>query len=200
MNYLNKSIIAIGVFTFISACEHHATSSQEGVATNAILAETVQGNASNISIGIVDGAPKFMGESSTVCHADGRCGMSSGISLTGISGDIDLSHFTPGDVTITISLGSDAYNAGYRFPSDVYQAVALVVIPEGATSTPDPVFGGPWPAEFGAPSVSADLRTLTFIDKDDDTETYEYSIAINGPGGRVILDPKVKNGGGRGNR
>ena len=190
-----SSALAIGLITV--ACEH-AYSPEPEAAEPMVMAEmeAVQGNSSNISIGIVNGAPKFVGESSVMCHPNGQCGQSSGISLNGISGDIDLSHFPPGDVALSISIGADAYDAGWRFPSDPYQAVAMIIYPQTGPK-PTPVFGaGSWPtAEFGAPAVSGDLKMLSFTDKDDDTDTYEYSIAINGPGGRIVLDPKVQNGG-----
>ncbi|NNE41339.1 MAG: hypothetical protein HKN14_10535 [Marinicaulis sp.] len=194
--YILFPIAALGLI--VSACEHTAAPEPEASAkpmVEAMVAET-QGNSSNISIGIVNGAPKFVGESSVTCNPNGQCGNSSGISLNGISGDIDLSHFPAGDVALSISIGDDAYNAGWRFPSDPFQAVAMIIYPQTGPK-PTPVFGaGSWPtAEFGAPAVSSDLKTLTFTDKDDDTETYEYSVAINGPSGRVVLDPKVQNGG-----
>ena len=201
MKELRKLSIMACTLMLVGACEHASTSEDEAVATNAILAEAVQGNSANVSIGLVNGAPKFVGEGSTICHPNGQCGVSSGISLTGISGDIDLSSFTAGDVAISISIGNDAANAGYRFPSDPYQAVGIAVFSNCNAQAPAPVFSqSSWPsAEFGAPSVSADLRTINFVDKDDDANCYEYSVALNGPGGRTVLDPRVKNGGG-GNR
>ena len=65
------------------------------------------------------------------------------------SGNIDLSSFPPGNVLITVTLGDDAYNAGFRLPTDGYQAVALAIDPPGAPTAPAPVFGqGNWPAGF----------------------------------------------------
>ncbi len=53
-----------------------------------------------------------------------------------------------------------------------------------------------WPSEFDAPSFADGGKKLAFVDKDDDSRTYEYSIAVNSPGGkRIVLDPKIKNGG-----
>lgn len=187
----------VALSSLISACEHayapEPDSSEPMV--EAMVAET-QGNSASVYIGIVGNKPKFVSMGTVTCHPNGQCGESSGISLNGISGDIDLSQFPPGDVALTIGINDDAYNAGYRFPSDPYQAVAMIIYPQSGPK-PTPVFGqGSWPtAEFGAPTVSGDLRTLNFTDKDDDTDTYEYSVAMNGPGGRVILDPRVTNGG-----
>lgn len=157
--------------------------------------EEAQGNSSNISIGIIEGAPTFVGERSVTCHEDGRCGESTGMALGGISGNIDLSKFPPGEVALSISIGDDAYDAGWRFPSNPYQAVALVIYPEDGPK-PNPVFGN-WPEgqEFGTPSVSEDFRTVSFVDHDDDNLAYEYAVAIEGPGGRVVLDPRIENGG-----
>ena len=52
-----------------------------------------------------------------------------GITLN--TGDIDLSGFPPGDVPIKITLDDDAYNAGYRFPVDPYQAIGIATWPAG---------------------------------------------------------------------
>ncbi len=116
------------------------------------------------------------------------------------TGELDLSHFPPGDVSISINLEDAVWNAGYRFPGDVYQAVAIVVYPPGSTTTPSPVFGhNNWPAEFDAPSFTAGGQKLAFVDKDDDVNAYEYSIAVKAPNGTItVLDPKIKNGGNRG--
>lgn len=190
-----KLLIATSGFTLLAGTAHAAAPQAEATAEPVIMAEAVetQGNSSGISIGLVDGAPKFVAEHSVTCNLNGQCGESGGISLIGTSGDIDLSEFPPGDVAVSVSIGDDAYNAGWRFPSDPYQGVAIVIYPENGAK-PDPVFGT-WPSngEFGTPSVSADLRTVSFKDHDNDGLRYEYAVAINGPGGRVVLDPKITN-------
>jgi len=144
------------------------------------------------SIGIKDGALYF---SANGFHQTSGGGESGGMALG--SGELDLSVIPPGDVTITIKLDDEVWNAGYRFPGDIYQAVAIAYYPPNSTSAPAPVFGQEnWPAEFDAPSFAEGGKNLVFIDKDDDQSTYEYSIAINKPGGeRIVLDPKIKNGG-----
>ena len=157
--------------------------------------DAVQGNSSNITIGMVDGKPTFVGEGWVTCNPNGKCGQGSGVSLNGDSGDIDLSRFPPGDVAVSVFIGNDAYSAGYRFYSDPYQAVALTLYPQTGPK-PDPTFGEPyWPSngQFGAPSVSSDLRTVSFTDIDNDGQDYEYAVAIYGPGGRVVLDPRISN-------
>ena len=47
-----------------------------------------------------------------------------------------------------------------------------------------------------APSVSGDKRSVTFLDEESSESAYQYAVALDGPGGRIILDPKVTNGGG----
>jgi hypothetical protein len=117
------------------------------------------------------------------------------------TGNIDLSSFPPGNVLITVTLDDDAWNAGYRLPTDGYQAVALAIDPPGAPTAPTPVFGqSSWPAGFMMPAVSADQRSVSWTDLESDQNVYEYSIGLQGPNGRVVMDPKIKNGGGAGNR
>jgi len=145
----------------------------------------------SVTIGLKDGVPHF--SASGFSLQQGR-GMSSGIVLN--TGDVDVSNMGTGDVTFTIRLDDEAWRAGYRFPSDAHQAVAIVYYPPNSPTAPDPVFGtGSWPAEFGEPGFSDGGKNLVFIDKDDNSDAYEYSVALNGPGGRVVLDPKIKNGG-----
>ncbi len=147
----------------------------------------------NASIGLKNGQPYFASAGYGYQTTGGGSG--SGILLD--SGELDLSSIPKGDVTISINLNDDVWSAGYRFPGDVFQAVAIAFYQPNSTTAPTPVFGQPhWPAEFEAPSITNGGKTLTFIDKDDDSATYEYSIAIEKPGGgTVVLDPKIKNGG-----
>jgi len=113
------------------------------------------------------------------------------------SGDIDISSFSKGDVDFSIYLEDEIWNAGYRFPSDVYQAVAIAYAPSNSTTVPPAAFGkNNWPPEFGAPSFVEGGKKLVFVDKDDNNNVYEYSIAVIKPGGgHIVLDPKIKNGG-----
>jgi len=144
------------------------------------------------SIGLKDGELYFSGSGN---HQTSGGGMSGGI-VKG-SGELDLSGMPKGDVDISIFLEDEVWNAGYRFPSDVYQAVAIVYYPPNSSTAPEPVFGqGNWPSEFDAPSFTEGKKKLVFVDKDDDNSTYEYSITVIKPGGeRVVLDPKIKNTG-----
>lgn len=110
-------------------------------------------------------------------------------------GDIDLSGFPPGDVQITVSIDDSVVNGGYSFPADAWQAVTLAVVPAGQPAPP-PVFGqATWPANFLPPTVAADQRSVTWIDTDSDQNVYEYSFALDGPDGRLVIDPKIKPGG-----
>jgi hypothetical protein len=150
------------------------------------------------TIGLKDGKLYFSDSGFSAQTSGG--GTVSGITLD--TGELDLSAIPLGsDVTITIVLADEIWNAGYRFPSDVYQAVAIAYYPAGTTTPPPAVFGsGNWPGEFLAPSFTEGGKKLVFIDKDDDRSNYEYSIAVNNPGGqRIVLDPKIKNGGQDGN-
>ena len=111
------------------------------------------------------------------------------------NGDIDLSNTPHGDVRITVSLEDSAYGAGCRFPGDPWQAVALAAAAD-SQSPPQPVFDqARWPANFLPPTVSADRRSVTWVDLEADQRVYEYSVAVDGPHGRVVLDPKIKPGG-----
>ena len=141
-------------------------------------------------------APYFAGAGAGFCNPGGGC--AGGIAKD--TGDVDLSGFPPGDVSITVDLDDDAYNAGYRFPVDAYQAVGIATWPAGASTEPPaflPLFGkAEWPAtEFEPPTVSSDQRAITFLDLESAKDSYQYAIAIDGPGGRKILDPEIKNGG-----
>lgn len=146
----------------------------------------------NATIGLKNGQLYF---SAAGFYQQSGGGVSSGIVQD--SGELDISHFSKGDVDISINLDDEIWNAGYRFPSDIYQAVAIAYYPPNSTTTPPAVFGQQnWPSEFDAPNYTDGGKKLTFVDKDDDSNTYEYSIAVNKPGGgRIVLDPKIKNGG-----
>lgn len=144
----------------------------------------------NVEIGMQSGAPYFA--SASYGYQDGGSG-GGGITLN--TGDVDLSSIPPGDVNFTVTLNADAVGAGYSFPSDPYEAIAIVVIPRGV-SAPPPQFGQQyWSAEFDAPSVSADGHSLMFVDQDEYPSAYEYAIGLNGPNGRVVMDPTIRNGG-----
>jgi hypothetical protein len=149
--------------------------------------------SATISVTLVNNAPAFSSVASGYCIPHESC--MSGVNLTA-EGNVDLTEFPEGDITINVTLDDTMWAANYRFPSDPYQAVAVVIWPAGAPE-PSPVFGqANWPAEFAPPSVSSDLRTISFVDDDDDQQNYEYDIALDGPNGRIVLDPEIKNGGG----
>jgi len=150
-----------------------------------------------IAIGLKGSSLVFASAGEGFCVTGGGC--QSGITLN--TGDVDLSSFPPGDVLITVTLGDDAYGAGYRLPTDGYQAVALAIDPPGDPTAPAPVFGqSNWPAAFLAPAVSADQKSVSWTDLESDQNVYEYSIALDGPSGRVVMDPKIQNGGGTSNK
>ena len=144
------------------------------------------------SIGLNNGQLDFTASGESITQNGGQSG---GIGRG--SGDIDISSFSKGDVNLSVYLEDEIWNAGYRFPGDIYQAVAIAYYPPGSTTTPPVSFGQEnWPAEFDAPGFSEGGKRINFVDKDDDVNVYEYSIAVIKPGGeRVVLDPKIKNGG-----
>jgi len=146
----------------------------------------------NVTITMTNGQPAFGAVSEGACAPGGGC--FGGVNLNA-AGNVDLSGFPPGDVTINVNLDSSATSAGYSFPSDPWQAVAIAVIPPGTVTAPVPVFGqANWPAEFDAPSVSS--ATLSFVDKEDDQQAYEYSIQLaRSDGSMTVIDPIIKNGG-----
>lgn len=156
------------------------------------VADAAPIGSANITVTLTNGVPAFGAVSEGAC-APGGGSCVSGINLNA-AGNVDLSGFPPGDITVNVNLDSTVTGAGYSFPSDPYAAVAIVVIPPGTVTAPIPVFGqSNWPAEFDAPSVSG--ATLSFIDKEDDQNAYEYSITLQGPNGALVIDPKITNGG-----
>jgi hypothetical protein len=162
-----------------------------------VMAEAAPIGSANVTVTMTNGAPAFGTVSEGACTPGGGSCVS-GINLAA-AGNVDLSGFPPGDITININLDQSVTSAGYSFPSDAWQAVAIVVIPPGTVTAPIPVFGqANWPAEFDAPSVSS--ATLSFVDKDDDQNAYEYSIQLQGPNGMMVMDPKIQGGGGGGNK
>lgn len=143
----------------------------------------------------------FASSSAGFCNPGGGC--AGGIATD--TGDVDLSGFPPGDVTVTVALGDDAYNAGYRFPANPFDAIGVATWPAGqSTEPPDflPLFGAnAWPRQdFQPPSVSGDKRSVTFLDEESAEDAYDYAVALDGPSGRIILDPTIKNGGSGGNK
>ncbi|MGB7740365.1 MAG: hypothetical protein WBM03_14740, partial [Steroidobacteraceae bacterium] len=74
----------------------------------------------SIAVGWQNNALVFASAGEGFCVKGGGC--QSGVVLN--TGNVDLSSFPPGDVLITVALNDDAFNAGYRFPTDGYQAVA----------------------------------------------------------------------------
>ena len=154
------------------------------------VADAAPIGSADITVTMTNGAPAFGSVSEGACAPGGGC--IGGIN-TNAAGDVDLTGFPPGDITINVNLDSTVTGAGYSFPSDPYAAVAIVVIPPGTVTAPIPVFGqANWPAEFDAPSVSG--ATLSFVDKEDDQNAYEYSITLQGPNGALVIDPKITNG------
>lgn len=147
--------------------------------------------SASVTVSVKDNVPYFASSSfGWVANHRGQGGMVLN------SGDIDLSTFPAGDVLITATIDDLAYGAGYRFSADGWQAVAIAIDPPGAPVAPTPVFGQPnWPAEFQPPVVTPDQRSVSWTDLDSDQNVYEYSLAITGPNGVVVLDPKIKPGG-----
>jgi hypothetical protein len=147
--------------------------------------------SANITVTMTNGQPAFGSVSDGACAPGGGC--VGGVNLNA-AGNVDLSGFPPGDITINVNLDSSVTGAGYSFPSDPWQAVAIAVIPPGSVTAPIPVFGqANWPAEFDAPTVSG--STLSFVDKESDENAYEYSIQLQGPNGLMVMDPEIQNGG-----
>ena len=125
-------------------------------------------------------------------------GCISGIDLLA-KGNIDLSWFPPGvNVKVTIQIDQKAAAAGYRFPSDPWQAIGMAVVPPNSTTSPIPRYGREYwnDSEFTWPSVVDNGLAVTFVDKDDDCQVYEYGVQLVQPGGGLVdLDPRVQNGG-----
>lgn len=200
-----RAIIAAALMPLAAACEKKAEvaapAADAVVEEPMVEAETMVEDAApigsaDITVTLTNGAPAFGAVSEGACAPGGGC--IGGIN-TNAAGNVDLSGFPAGDITINVNLDSSVTGAGYSFPSDPYQAVAIVVIPAGTITAPIPVFGqANWPAEFDAPSVSS--AALSFVDKDDDQNAYEYSIQLQGPNGILVMDPKIQGGGSGGNK
>ena len=110
-------------------------------------------------------------------------------------GDLDLTGFPPGNVQLTVTIDDSVVAGGYLLPPDPWQAVALAVDPPGEPAA-TPVFSqANWPANFQPPTVAADRRSVTWIDTESDQNVYEYAFALEGPNGRLVIDPKIKPGG-----
>ena len=168
-----------------------APAEPEIMVEEAEFADAAPIGSANVTVTLTNGAPAFGTVSEGACAPGGGC--IGGID-TNAAGNVELSGFPPGDITINVNLDSTVTGAGYSFPSDPWQAVAIVVIPAGTVTAPIPVFGqANWPAEFDAPSVSS--STLSFVDKEDDQQAYEYSIQLQGPNGMMVMDPKITNSG-----
>lgn len=196
-----RLLLAASAATLIIACAKQAqdaaveptpaeTAAVETEAVEPAVEAATEARTANayVEIGMQNGAPYFA--SAGYSYSDGGGG-SGGLTLG--TGDVDISGIPPGDVNFTVTLNADAVAAGYSFPSDPYQAIAIVVIPPGVTA-PAPQFGQQyWSAEFDPPTVSG--NSLMFVDQDEYTDAYEYSIGLNGPNGRVVMDPEIKNGG-----
>ncbi|MGD9799727.1 MAG: hypothetical protein AB7F91_06025 [Parvularculaceae bacterium] len=143
-------------------------------------------------------APYFSAAGAGYCIPGGGC--AGGIVKD--TGDVDLSGFPPGDVTVTVSLDDASYTAGYRFPASPFDSIGIATWPVGqSTEPPDftPMFGAnAWPRQdFQPPSVSGDKRSVTFLDEESAEDSYQYAIQLDGPAGRVLLDPRIQNGGGQ---
>lgn len=169
---------------------------ESGPMVEAEIADAQPIGSANITVTLTNGVPAFGAVSEGAC-APGGGSCVSGINLNA-AGNVDLSGFPPGDITINVNLDSSVTGAGYSFPSDPWTAVAIAVIPPGSVTAPVPVFGqANWPAEFDAPTVSA--ATLSFVDKEDDQNAYEYSIQLmRSDGSTMVIDPKIQNGGSGG--
>ncbi|MDZ7628815.1 MAG: hypothetical protein U5J99_10485 [Parvularculaceae bacterium] len=207
-----RAILAAALLPLAAACEKKAEDAapaptadivaEEPVSEPMVEAETMVEDAApigsaNVTVTLTNGAPAFGAVSEGACAVGGGSCVS-GVNLNA-AGNVDLSGFPAGDITINVNLDASVTGAGYSFPSDPYQAVAIVVIPAGTITAPIPVFGqANWPAEFDAPSVSS--AALSFVDKEDDQKAYEYSIQLQGPNGMLVMDPKIQGGGSGGNK
>jgi len=218
MRHHTKFLLAASAATLLFACakkaddavveaapapELAAESAGETIETEAVVetaARPAPIGSATVTVGLNaanNNALYFASAGAGFCNPGGGC--AGGIAMD--TGNVDLSGFPPGDVTVTVSLGDDAYNAGYRFPANPFDAIGIAVWPLGATTEPPdfaPLFGAnAWPRQdFQPPSVSGDKRSVTFLDEESSEQAYEYAVAVDGPGGRTLLDPKITNGGG----
>jgi hypothetical protein len=205
MNDFTRLMLAASAATLVFACAKKAEEApapaapaEEIVAAEEPAAEPMVETtdaapigSANVTVTMTNGQPAFGTVAEGACAPGGGC--FGGVNLNA-AGNVDLSGFPPGDVTVNVNLDASVTGAGYSFPSDPWQAVAIAVIPPGTVTAPVPVFGqANWPAEFDAPSVSS--ATLSFIDKEDDQDAYEYSIQLQGPNGTMVMDPTIQNGG-----
>ncbi len=212
MNAVSKLLIGAGVAALLFGCAKTTDAPAPAAEPNGSAAsepappvsepvveaaDPAPVGTATISVGLKNGAPYFASAAAGYCIPGGGC--AGGIQTD--TGNVDLSGFPPGDVPVTVSLDDDAYNGGYRFPADGFQAIGIATWPAGAaTEPPDllPLFGrAEWPnGGFGAPTVTGDQRSVSFTDLESDETAYQYAVAVNGPAGVKILDPRITNGGG----
>jgi hypothetical protein len=204
----SRILMAAAAATALAACAKKAEqpaapveeAAQEVVAEEAVSEPVVEADlaarppigAASVTVTMTNGQPAFGTVSEGACTPGGVC--VGGINMNA-AGDIDFTGFPPGDITINITLDQSVTGAGYSYPSDPYQAVAIAVVPPGVVTSPVPVFGqANWPAEFDAPSVSG--ATLSFVDKEDDQNAYEYAIQLQRSDGSLkTMDPRIRNDG-----
>jgi len=197
MTKLMKLMLAASAATIATACEHSQYSNAKETAAEPMIeaADAQSGLSAWAEITLdASGQPAFGASGGGGC-ANGGC--FSGINMAA-QGNIDLGGFPPGDVALTIKFDDKAWAAGYRFPSDVWQAIGIAVIPPGSITDPIPGFGQQyWPIrEFTPPVLAAGGKSIVFTDYDDETDVYEYAINLIRPNGSsMLLDPKIKNGG-----
>jgi len=209
MRLTSKFLLAASAASLLLACAkkaEDAPAAEPAAASESAVTELAADAARPAPIGSAtvtvglnaanNNALYFASASAGFCNPGGGC--AGGISTD--TGNVDLSGFPPGDVTVTVSLGDDAFNAGYRFPANPFDAIGIAIWPVGATSEPPdfaPLFGAnAWPRQdFQPPSVSGDKRSVTFLDEESSEQAYEYAVAVDGPGGRTLLDPRITNTG-----
>jgi len=202
MTRLMKLLLAASAATIAAGCEHAAAPDAKEAAIEPMVEaeEAQQGLSAWAEITLDASSQPAFGASGGGGCVNGGC--FSGINLAA-AGNIDLSHFPPGNVALTIKFDDKAWAAGYRFPSDVWQAIGIAVIPPGSITDPIPGFGQQhWPIrEFTAPVFSDGGQSIIFTDYEDDTDVYEYAINLIRPNGSpMLLDPRIQNGGGTGNK
>lgn len=215
MRFLSKLLLAVSASSLMLACAKKAEeapaaaepepaargAAAEPAASDAMIeaARPAPIGSATVTIGLDknnNNGLYFASAGVGFCNAQGGCG--SGITLN--TGDVDLSNFPAGDVTVTLTIDDDAANAGYRFPAAPFEAIGIAIWPTGATTEPPdftPMFGAnAWPrSDFQPPSVSGDKRSVTFLDEESAEDAYQYAVAVDGPSGRTVLDPKITNGG-----
>ena len=189
-NYI-RILLTGGAAIALAACEHATTTTKEAeaAATEPMVMADVNGPLLlNLYLTIPQGQTSlgfYSTQSGVTCQPNGKNCVGYGV----YGGDISLSNWV-GPVNINMSFGVGAEN--YEFYPDPHDSLAVGPASEGPPPSRE------WNAEFINLTVSADQRTLSFMDRNDPgSGAFEYTLTVvdKTTGQPVVIDPKITNKG-----